>query len=157
MDLTDLVFFHSHKIQMMFYPDAWRAADDTELNWVVTDFPPVPRSEIPQSSGVYAFVVVPDLFSLYPANGLFYVGKATNLYNRIGAYISENNKEFAKSKRPHIWKMLNQWEGCFKYYYSTTDNVTDAENIEIKLLNAFMPPFNKQYPAETSQIIRAFP
>jgi excinuclease UvrABC nuclease subunit len=107
-------------------------------------------------SGVYAFVVEPNLFSLTSANGLFYVGKATNLYQRIGAYSGELSKEFSDSKRPHIWKMLNQWKGRIKYYYSTTDNVAAAENIEEEILKALRPPFNKQYDAETSQVMRAF-
>jgi excinuclease UvrABC nuclease subunit len=156
MNIRDLAFVESHYVNMMFYPEAWNSVQNLTLGWVDIDFPPNPRSAIPSVSGVYAFVVEPSLFSLVPANGLFYVGKATNLYSRIGAYIGELSKDFSDSKRPHIWKMLHQWDGHFKYFYSTTNNVTDAENIEEQIIKALRPPFNKQYDAETSQVMRAF-
>lgn len=156
MDVNDLAIIESHEIKVMFYPQAWVDSENYSLDWEVTDFPPEPRNSIPQSAGVYAFVVEPDLFSLSPANGLFYIGKATNLYQRIGAYISELSKNFERSTRPHIWKMLNRWNGHFKYYYTTTDNVEQAEHFEETMLKALRPPFNKQYDAETSQVMRAF-
>ncbi|MEY8214916.1 MAG: GIY-YIG nuclease family protein [Colwellia sp.] len=156
-ELKDLAFVESHFVQMMFYPGAWVNSQSSTRAWINVDFPPNPRSGIPAESGVYAFVVEPNLFSLAPASGLFYIGKATNLYQRIGAYIGELNKAFSSSKRPHIWKMLNQWNGHFKYYYTTTSNVSMAEDLEEEMLKAFRPPYNKQYDAETSQTMRAFP
>ncbi|MCF7519390.1 GIY-YIG nuclease family protein [Pseudoalteromonas sp. L21] len=156
MDVIDLAIIESHQIKVMFYPQAWKDSQNFVLDWQIVDFPPDPRNLIPNSSGVYAFVVEPNLFSLVPANGLFYIGKATNLYQRIGAYISELGKDFERSTRPHIWKMLNRWNGHFKYYYSTTDNVEQAEQFEEEMLKALRPPFNKQYDAVTSQVMRAF-
>ncbi|HIF5857568.1 GIY-YIG nuclease family protein [Vibrio parahaemolyticus] len=156
MDVKDLAFVESHFVRVMFYPDAWDNAQNLALVWESVDFPPSPRSLIPHESGVYAFIVEPSLFSLEPANGLFYIGKATDLYNRIGAYIGETNKEFSDSTRPHIWRMLNQWSGRFKYYYTTTDNVEMAEQLEDEMLKALRPPFNRQYEASTSQVMRAF-
>ncbi|MBG9989650.1 GIY-YIG nuclease family protein [Pseudoalteromonas sp. NZS37] len=156
MDIRDLAFIESHYVKVMFYPRAWDDAQDFDLVWDNIDFPPMPRALIPKSPGVYAFIVEPNLFSLEPANGLFYVGKATNLYQRIGAYMSELTKDFSVSTRPRIWKMLNQWRGRFKYYYTITDTVAEAEQLEKVMLEALRPPFNKQYEAETSQIMRAF-
>jgi excinuclease UvrABC nuclease subunit len=156
MDIRDLAFIESHYVKVMFYPEAWVNAQDLELEWFCVDFPPNPRSGIPKEAGVYAFVVEPNLFSLAPANGLFYVGKATNLYQRIGAYVGELSKGFADSSRPHIWKMLNQWNGRFKYYYCISVDVTEAEEIEEEMLKALRPPFNKQYDADTSKPMRAF-
>jgi len=156
MDVNDLAIIESHKIEVMFYPRSWEGAENLTLEWNIVNFPPTPRNLIPHRSGVYAFVVEPDLFSLVPANGLFYIGKATNLYQRIGAYISELSKDFERSTRPHIWNMLNRWNGHFKYYYSITENVEVAEQVEEEMLKALRPPFNKQYDAETSQVMRAF-
>ncbi len=156
MDVRDLAFIESHNVQMMFYPQAWDNAQNTTLQWVQLNFPPDVRSSVPHEPGVYAFIVEPELFSLQAANGLFYVGKATDLYNRIGSYISELSHQFSDSTRPHIWRMLNQWSGRMRYYYSTTVNVEEAEVLEDELLKAFRPPFNKKYPAEISQVMRAF-
>jgi len=51
--------------------------------------PPEPKVDIPKKPGVYVFVVTTDVFNFPCANGLFYIGKATNLYERIGAYIGD--------------------------------------------------------------------
>ena len=155
-EFMDITFHESHQVSMMFYPKAWKSAPDMSCDWVCSDFPPVPKTNIPKKSGVYVFVVMTELFGFPHANGLFYIGKATNLYERIGSYISEANGKFVRSKRPQIWRMLYQWRGHLKYIYTTTDDVSDAEILENHMLNAFQPPFNRRYEASTSQTIRAF-
>lgn len=155
MNINDLAIIESHYVRMMFYPNAWINNPALNLNWTNYDFPPKP-ADIPNKPGVYAFVVEPNLFSLNPANGLFYIGKATNLYQRIGAYKSELNTALTDTKRPLVWKMLHRWNGHLKYYFSTTNDVEEAEKIEQLMLNALRPPFNRQYEAETSKVMRAF-
>lgn len=156
MDVRDLAFIKSHNVEIMFYPEAWDSVENIPMSWSCEDFPPSPRSIIPDQPGVYAFVVEPDLFSLSAANGLFYIGKAKSLYQRIGAYTRELRIDFSDTKRPRIWLMLDQWNGRLKYYYSVTDHVATAENHEDIMLKALRPPFNKRYDAATSQVMRAF-
>ena len=156
MNIKDLAFVESHYVKMMFYPEAWDDAVNLPLVWIDVNFPPNPRGCIPREPGVYAFVVEPNLFDFSPANGFFYIGKATNLYERIGAYIRELSKDLSDTQRPYIWRMLNQWDGRLKYYYSTTNDVAEAEDIEEEILTALRPPFNRQYKAETSIVMRAF-
>lgn len=153
--INDLAVVNSHFVEMMFFPNAWQAAPVMAPVWVSVDFPPSRRSLIPTQPGVYAFVVTPNVFDLEPARALFYVGKATNLYSRIGAYTGEINKSFNLTLRPHIWRMVNQWNGHLKYYYTLTATVADAENLENEMLKALRPPFNKEYEAEVSQVMRA--
>ena len=155
-ELNDLAFEQSHFVPMIYLPPAWKPHEGMKREWVITDFPPVPRKKIKKAPGVYAFVVEPNIFSLIPASGLFYIGKATNLYDRIGAYIGELNKGFTQTRRPQIWRMLNLWNGHLKYYYTITDNVRLAEELEAKMIQAFRPHFNRQYDAETSKTMRAF-
>jgi len=152
----DICITQSHSVSIMFLPSAWSSAVDDKREWFQVDFPPDPRNTIPKKSGVYAFVVEPNMFNLQPANGLFYVGKATNLYQRIASYISELNHDFNISKRPNIWRMLNQWNGHIKYYFTITTNVSEAEALEDEMLKAFIPHFNKQFDAETGAVQRAF-
>lgn len=121
-----------------------------------SDFPPNPRSSIPKQPGVYVFVVMTDVFDFPCANGLFYVGKARNLYERISAYIGDENKRFLNSTRPLVWRMLNVWSGHLKYFYTTTADVNAAELLETQMMNALRPPFNRQYDATTSKTMRAF-
>ena len=126
------------------------------MNWSQADFPPNPRSDIPKKPGVYAFVLMTDLFGFPHGNALFYIGKATNLYERIGAYISEVDRRFLRTQRPQVWRMLNLWDGHLQYFYATTPDKDTAEQLEGHMIEAFRPPFNKQYEGSTSKSMRAF-
>lgn len=156
-DLHDLAFVQSHEVTMRFLPSAWAVAPNVKQSWVRTEFPPAKRNTIPKEPGVYTFVVATDLFDFPAASGLFYVGKATNLYDRIGAYIGEISKQFSRSRRPHVWNMINRWNGHLRYYYTTTIDVAVAESLETDMMNALLPPFNRQYDATMGPTLRAFP
>lgn len=155
-DIQDLALLDFHKVEMLFLPPAWNAAPAIPCTWVGNDFPPSPRSSIPKQPGVYVFVVSTNVFDFPCANGLFYVGKATSLYERVGAYIGDENKRFLNTTRPLVWRMINVWSGHLKYFYATTADVAEAEHLERQMINALRPPFNRQYDATTSQTMRAF-
>jgi len=155
-DIYDLAFQSLHDVPMMFFPKAWNAAPNMTMTWSQADFPPNPRSDIPKQPGVYVFVVVADLFGFPHGNGLFYIGKATNLHERVGAYIGDVDLRFLRTKRPLVWRMLNQWNGHLKYFYSTTSNENAAKQLEGHMIEAFRPPFNRQYEGSTSKSMRAF-
>jgi len=155
-DILDLALLDLHHVEMLFFPPAWQAASNIPCHWTRSDFPPNPKSSIPKKPGVYVFVVTTDVFNFPCANGLFYIGKATNLYERIGAYIGDENRRFLNATRPLVWKMLNVWSGHLEYFYTTTANVAAAEHLEKQMTNALRPPFNRQYDATISQSMRAF-
>jgi len=155
-DIQDLALLDFHKVEMLFLPPAWAAAPTIPCKWVRSDFPPNPRSSIPKKPGVYVFVVTTDVFDFPSANGLFYVGKAKSLYERISAYIGEENIQLLNAKRPLVWRMLNVWSGHLKYFYTTTADVKAAEHLETQMINALRPPFNRRYDATTSKAMRAF-
>lgn len=154
--LNDLAHANSHVVRMMFYPQAWHAAKKVSLTWHQIDFPPSPNP-LPTKPGVYVFVATPNIFDFNWAGGLFYVGKATSLYQRISSYIAEIDKDFQTTRRPRVWKMVNQWKGHLKYFYTTTTTVEIAESLEAEMIEAFRPPFNSQYAAKTSRVMKAFP
>lgn len=156
--LKDLAYVKLHYVEMFFHPDSWtRAVNDTSLKWDNVDFPPSPKRIIPKSPGVYAFVVEPKMFNFSPANGLFYVGKATNLYERIGAYITDLNANYdSADTRAHIWMMLKLWNGNLKYYFVTTSSVDEAEKLEDQMIIAFRPHYNKRLDSVASREERAF-
>ncbi|MDN5111033.1 GIY-YIG nuclease family protein [Aliarcobacter butzleri] len=154
--LNDIAIVKDHSVEMFFAPSKWIHNDYSVRQWVIENFPPEPRSVIPRKSGVYAFVITPNIFDFNGANGLFYVGKATILYERISSYISEIGKDFMRTNRPHIWKMINRWNGHLKYYYTITANEEEAKELEDKMIEAFVPYFNREYDAETSRTRRAF-
>lgn len=153
--LNDLAHANNHLVEMMFLPQAWHTAKPVSLTWHQIDFPPSPN-RLPTRPGVYVFVATPNIFDFTWAGGLFYVGKATSLYKRISSYVAEIDKDFQTTRRPRVWRMVNQWQGHLKYFYTTTATVEMAENLEAEMIEAFRPPFNSQYAAETSREMRAF-
>lgn len=156
--VRDLAYINQHHVEMFFFPKVWKeAVDQPNLKWKTFNFPPTPRRQIPKSPGVYAFVVEPNMFNFSPANGLFYVGKATSLYDRVGAYITDLNADYdSKNTRAHIWMMLNQWDTHLKYYYVTTNTVAEAEHLENQMILAFKPHYNVKLAAKPSREVRAF-
>lgn len=154
--LNDIAVTKDHVVEMVFLPSAWSKAANSNRAWTSVPFPPVPRNQVPTQPGVYAFVVTPDLFDLDAASGLFYVGKATNLNSRIGEYIREIGGDLYKSKRPHVWKMVNRWNGSLRYFFTVTQDVVEAEALEEEMIDAFLPPFNKRLGATMSVKTRAF-
>lgn len=156
--VKDLAYMNQHNVEMFFFPESWaRAQDQPGLKWKVESFPPKPRRLIPKKPGVYVFVVEPEMFNFKPANGLFYIGKATSLYERVGKYITDLNAKYdSKDTRAHIWMMLNQWNGHLKYHYVTTDTVAEAEKLEDQMILAFKPHYNKKLDAKTARAEKAF-
>ena len=157
-DICDLAIDGAlYEVRMQYSKRAWSAAASSSHKWTELAFPPNPRSAVPKEPGVYVFIVHPNLFDLPHSSGLLYVGKASSLYNRVGAYISEIDKRLVSTQRPHIWRMVNVWNGHLRYVYTTTATVADAEDLEKRMLKALLPCFNKELPAETSIRQRAFP
>ncbi|MBT9556594.1 MAG: hypothetical protein IV100_11230 [Myxococcales bacterium] len=157
-DICELAFDGAlYEVRMQYSTKAWANATSSIHTWTELEFPPKTRGDVPESSGVYVFIVRPDLFNLPQASGLLYVGKATSLKARLSAYVSELGKRRSVSNRPHIWRMVNVWNGHLRYLYTTTTTVADAESLEDRMLEALLPHFNKEFPAETSSRQRAFP
>ena len=65
-------------------------------------------------------------------------------------------KSKKKSKRRHIYLMLNKWEDYLYFYYAEVDPTqTDLKQLEQTLLDTLTPPFSKKgYSAEIGNIIR---
>jgi hypothetical protein len=137
----------------------WAKAPARTLTWHSVSFPPdlSTRRALSTACGVYVFVAEPSLFSLPQTSTLLYVGMTKQIKSRIRAYIAELKIRFVRTRRPHIWRMTNAWNGHLKYYYTTTADVAAAEALEEEMLAALNPYFNKELPAELSHRVRAFP
>jgi hypothetical protein len=155
-DLYDIAIHKLYQVEAMFLPKAWNAAPDMNLKWEVSAFPPDPRKVIPDEPGVYVFVAEVRLFGFPHGSGLFYIGKATSLYSRIGAYIDDQDKDFVKTKRPKVWSMINAWRGHLRYYFTRTPTVKEAEDLEEHMLAAYIPPFNTHFDGELGPLMKAF-
>jgi hypothetical protein len=156
-DIHDLAFVAFHRLDMLFLPSAWSAAPKISCVGKSMDFPPKQnRKDLPKEPGVYVFVVSTDVFDFPCANGVFYVGKAKSIYDRVGAYVGKESLRLLNTKRPLVWRMINQWSGHLKYFYTPTTDVAAAKHLENEMINALRPYFNTQYDATTSKTMRAF-
>ena len=154
--LKELAIVKLFQVPTMFLTSKWTSAPVKNLVWKSEDFPPDPRNLIPDQPGVYIFVAEVNLFGFPHGSGLFYIGKATSLYQRIGAYMNDTDKDFVKTKRPLVWTMLNLWSGHLRYYFTITADVAAAEALEQEMLTAYMPHFNTHFDGELGAVMKAF-
>ena len=152
--LRDLAVSEHHRVPLLFDPQSWSQATHFPCTWSVITFPDE-ISNLNPVPGVYTFVVEDDLFDFSSSSGFFYIGKATSLRNRLSTYRRELRIDLNTTRSPHIWTMVNQWDGHLRLYYFETESVEMAESIEKQMIIAYDPYFNKQQPAEVSAFRRA--
>lgn len=84
--------------------------------------------KIPAEPGVYFF--------LGTKNKILYIGKATNLRNRVRSYFNANLEE---KRSPLIAKMMAE---ATNIKFEKTDSVLEALILESALIKKHTPPFN---------------
>lgn len=131
-------------------PIQWAGyAPVVELTWNLVKFGPTHVTDVPDtSSGVYTFVVQPGIVDHPHCSYLLYVGRTTNqnFKERYQDYLVE--KTNPKIRRPHITEMLNKWDGYLWFCYAEIENHDNTIQTEELLQSAYVPPFNKRFPAD---------
>jgi excinuclease ABC subunit C len=89
------------------------------------------EKRLPETSGVYFFISKKD-----KKEEILYIGKATNLRDRVKSYFS---KDIAFSRGPKILKML---EISDDIKFEKTDSVLEALLLENFLIKKHQPPYN---------------
>lgn len=135
-------------------PDQWMACTrSTRLSWktkkysdLLADPTILPTGE----SGIYVFLVKPNLRLLPGVNYIMYIGKAQrqSFRARFRQYIAEKDDP---AGRVAIRKLLLLWDDHLWYMYAHIPNTADISAIEQELLSAFMPPSNVQLTAGLSK------
>ena len=127
------------------------------LEWKCVKFERENRTQIPNSKGIYAFFVEPQIAN-FPSHGyLMYIGESgqdsnRNLRKRFGDYFSEKKG----ANRVTIEYMLNLWEGYLYFYYAEVDlNQMDLKELEKILLDTFTPPFSERgFSAKIKDVVK---
>lgn len=123
---------------------------DLELNWRSIRALRDNASALPQSQGVYAFVVKPSVANLHWAGYILYVGKTEDqtFRERFPQYFAEQKRE-----KPRLWvrRMFKFWPNCLYYYFAETA-ANDADRAEEELLKALVPPNNERFPGRLAVI-----
>jgi excinuclease UvrABC nuclease subunit len=110
------------------------------------------RRNIPTGSGVYTFLVKPDIASHPACSFLMYVGRSNSLRQRFGHYLYERNRN---DGRPKIVYLLNKYADHLWFCFALLpEDATPAQ--ENALITAYIPPFNNQFPAEIRAPVGAF-
>src|SRR5687767_841506 len=78
--------------QFRLYPQLWKSAELKNYysgrNWNIVKFVS-PAPQLPDSPGIYMFVVSPYCGGLKDHSYIFYVGKAKSIRRRYGNYLEE--------------------------------------------------------------------
>lgn len=104
--------------------------------------------------GLYSFVAEPQIAGHSAIRYLLYVGKADgeSIKKRVTSYFYQS--QIAKP-RIHVSEMLEKFTSHLYLYYAVVDNVTTITQVENKLLETFLPPFNRNFPATVRNLVKA--
>jgi len=141
----------AHEIEFVLWPRQWKTYTNLH-NWITIPFEDNAKSQIPDVSGIYSFIIKPGIAQHPACAYLMYIGKTKSLRRRFGEYL--NHSKTSKG-RPKIVRFLIKYSGYLKFCYTTvsTHNIGAIEN---GLIKAYLPPANDQFPAEIGPAMKAF-
>jgi excinuclease UvrABC nuclease subunit len=144
-----------HLQSVLLWPVLWKKWDvSIRLQWRGKPFTRYSARHIPNSPGVYAFVIHPHVSPRLPCSVLMYIGKSDRpLRDRFREYLREQN---SSNGRPAISTMLQMYDGHLSFYCATVTRPATPSQIEERLLEALVPPMNKVLPASIRRIVAAF-
>ena len=148
----------SYRQKFNLWPTRWEnCAVPISLNWKAVKFEKENKATIPENQGVYAFFVEPQVADLPNHAYLMYIGETgqdgdNNLRERFSDYLSYKKN----SKRLHIHRFLNKWDGYLYFYYAEiSQSAVNLRDLETMLLDTFVPPYNrKDFSPEIGRIFR---
>jgi hypothetical protein len=107
-----------------------------------------------KNGGVYSFVAEPRIAGHSAVAYLLYIGEThdQSLRARCASYLAEPTKP---KPRVHIKEMLLKWPDHLWLYYAVVRGKTLIPQLEEDLIAAFLPPFNREFPATIKDLVRA--
>jgi hypothetical protein len=147
----------SHLIQrVIFWPERWKRFNPPAgitWQWKSVPFEKSSSSSVPKDQhGLYTFVLCPQIASHPKNHFILYIGKADKmtLRDRFRSYFDD----MRRIKRPAICYVLNKYVGYLEFCFTPVQQPSEIEQGEESLLSALLPPYNAEFPAEVSQVIR---
>ncbi len=124
-----------------------KSAHKFQINWKEVKFLKKNSKIIPQTAGIYMFVLNIENKVLLNGNAkyIIYIGQTINLRTRYKKYFS-----YANSDHPsdfHKRAMVLIWENQLQFHFFETGKITAAEltNIEFDLIDSVVPPINMRF------------
>ena len=148
IDFVEEAVISSHIKKFLLYPVFWNEIENqisTNTNWRSVKFNNANKSKVPNSRGIYAFVLKPKYRNFFSTNYLFYVGKTNRtLRSRYQEYLDEKQGKGKPRKKVH--RMLNMYDGYLDFYFTGLNAKAQVDKVEVQLLNAFVPHINTSIP-----------
>jgi len=144
----------NYKVDFMILdPDLWvRYPNRTPLTWQKIKFGKPHADQIPNDCcGVYSFVVIPEIANHVACAYLLYVGETQRDFRtRYREYLDDQNPS-KRTKRVHIREMLTKWQNHLWFCYAPITETKLIKQVEADLINSYLPPYCKEYPAEVRE------
>lgn len=143
--------------RFILHPKRWKMYSTTgpALDWKKVRFDKAGVKAIPDDKmGLYTFFAEPDIAGHSSVRYLLLVGEAKDqsLRKRVTGYLYESNKA---KPRIHVSEMLQKFGSHLWLYFAVVDDPTTITAIEDQLLQAFLPPFNRDFPATVASLVKA--
>ena len=150
----------SFAVRFVLSPRQWETFQcPTSLTWHRVKFDRPNATVVPTATGIYAFIVEYPGFQLPPHGYIMYIGITKrdgggNLRKRYRQYLDEKRV----LKRAKVHYMLNKWSQHLYFHYAeVTDPQCDIRDLEQRLCDAMVPPYNKNdFSAMIRKQVQAF-
>ena len=105
--------------------------------------------------GVYSFVIEPGVAN-HNLSYLLYIGmtKKQNFRARYKQYLTHRDSD--DTGWTHVKYMLREWPDRLMFYYAPLDDPNIVKETEDKLLEAFLPPIPRLFPATIRRAVSLF-
>ena len=131
------------------WPRQWATYSGSH-KWQLTRLVHAERDNIPDSSGVYTLIVIPEIADHPACSYIMYVGQAVSLRRRFREYLTKERKP---DGRPKIFVFLNMYP-CNVWFCSTLVQRSSLDSVETGLRDAYLPPLNDVFAGKLSQIVK---
>jgi hypothetical protein len=133
------------------WPRQWQTYTQSH-DWQNEKLEPTAIDQIPECPGIYTLILQPGIAGHPFCSYLMYVGRTKCLRRRFKEYLGMERRE---DGRPKISYFLNKYDQftCFCY---TLVSIDALEEVEERLMNAYLPPLNEEYEGTISTSVGAF-
>ena len=150
LDLKLAIEVKVHTVKFILDPNKWgNLTLPVTLNWTMIPFHQNQVQNVPNDKvGVYSFIVKPDIANHTNCSYLMYVGQTTHQSFRL-RYTQYLHDQRTKKGRLYVVHMLSTWPEHLWFCYAPIQQVEYIGEIEDRLKIAYVPPVNRDWPAET--------
>lgn len=134
--------------------DIWNLNIDLEkeadFQWTEVKFKKENRILIPESKGIYFFLIKPTNSALLNESHkyILYIGQAKNLRRRYGEYFRYASSKHASEQLKRYMVVIWRSHLYFNFIELLSTNDDELTDIEYKLIDSIAPPFNKDFRSD---------